>query len=51
MDKFNDMYGEPNYTRLILLFILFLVSLFYYMDTDVPQTSYIDQQVYVKYSY
>lgn len=34
MDKFNDMYAEPNYGRLFLLFFLFLASMFYYMTMD-----------------
>jgi hypothetical protein len=48
MDKFNDMYGGPNYMRLFLLFVLFLVSLFYYMEQEIPQTTYSDTHIYVK---
>lgn len=35
MDRFKDFYSqEPNYTRLFLLFVLFLVSLYYYTWVD-----------------
>lgn len=32
MSKYNDFYGrDVNYTRLFLLFLLFLVSLYFYL--------------------
>ena len=31
IDKYNDNYTEVNYTRLFLLFILFLVSLYFWI--------------------
>lgn len=46
MDKFADMYWETNYTRLFLLFILFLVSLYYYIGETAEQyaqAAYIEQ--------
>jgi len=53
MDKFKDFYNqEPNYTRLFLLFVLFLVSIYYYVggdtyghDVDYKETPYHDNYV------